>query len=427
MQESFLHFVWQFQYFDKKDLLTSEREDINIIQPGIYNTDSGPDFSDSKILMKEMLWHGHTEIHLKSSDWNVHNHQDDPAYNKVILHVVWDDDKPAFRSDGTAIPTIELKNRISYDLISKYNGLINYPDAVPCANQLPNVAEIIRYSMLDKALMQRIERKSRVARKLLVLNQNDWEKTSYQLLAQNFGFKVNSQAFFKLSEAVPLKIMQKQSKLVHLEALFFGQAGLLQEEGLDPYMNLLKSEYEFLVNKYSLVTKKLEKHEWRYLRMRPANFPPVRIAQFAALLHKLPFLFSFFKEEADYKNLFKILQVNSSDYWHDHYDFGKKSARTVIGLGKSSVENIIINTVIPLLVSYGHVHDEQDYIDRALDFMQNLPAENNRITRLWKGFGFNIKNGFDSQGVIEINNNFCSLRKCLECNIGTSLLKQSYN
>lgn len=425
MQESFLHFIWQFQYFDKKDLLTSEGEPVNIVQPGLFNTDSGPDFSDSKIMVKEIMWHGHTEIHLKSSDWNIHHHQQDPAYNKVILHVVWDNDKPAYRSDGTAIPTIELKNRVNDALIARYNGLINYPAVVPCSNQLHGVAPIIKYSMLDKALMQRIERKSRVAKKLYVMNSNDWEKTAYHLLAQNFGFKVNNQAFFKLSEAVPLKIMKKQSRLEQLEALFFGQAGFLAEESKDEYHKLLKAEFNFLCRKYALSTKRLEKHEWRYLRLRPANFPAVRIAQFTALLHNLPYIFSYIKEEKDYQKLFNILQVNSSPYWHTHYDFAKESARKITSMGKSSIENIIINTVIPLLVTYGQVNDEQSYIERALDFMQNLPAENNKITRMWKDFGFTIKNGFDSQAVIEINNNFCSLRKCLECNIGTSLLKQA--
>lgn len=427
MQESFLHFIWQFQYFDKKNLLTSEQDSINIIHPGVYNTDAGPDFSDSKIMMKDMMWHGHTEIHLKSSDWNAHKHQSDPAYNKVILHVVWDNDKPAYRSDGTAIPTIALKGRVHNDLISRYTGLVNYPDVVPCSNQIHAVPEIIRFSMLDKALMQRIERKSRVAKKLYVINNNDWEKTAYQLLAQNFGFKVNSQSFFKLSEAVPLKIMKKQSKLAHLEALFFGQAGFLEGEPADAYQKFLKDEYDFICRKYTLTVKKLEKHEWRYLRLRPANFPSLRIAQFSALLHKLPYLFSFFKEENDYKSLFNILRVSTSDYWLQHFDFNKPSKNKLSGLGKSSVDNIIINTVIPLLVAYGHVHDEQAYIDRALAFMQNLPAENNKITRQWKELGFHIQNGFDSQAIIEINNNFCTLRKCLECTIGISLLKQASN
>ena len=427
MQESFLHFIWQFQYFDKKGLLTSDQEPVNVVHPGAFNVDAGPDFSDSKILMKDMMWHGHTEIHIKASDWDAHKHQHDTAYNKVILHVVWENDKPAYRSDGTAIPTIELKNRISKDLISRYTGLINYPAVVPCSGQLQHVPEIVRFSMLDKALIQRVERKSKVAKKLYVLNNNDWENTAYQLLAQNFGFKVNSQPFFKLSEAAPLRIIKKQSKLAQLEALLFGQAGFLAGEPVDAYQQYLKEEYAFICRKYPLDTKKLEKHEWRYLRLRPANFPSLRIAQFAALLHRLPYLFSFFKEETDYKTLYKILRVSTSEYWQLHFDFGKKSKHALSGPGTGSVENIIINTVIPLLVAYAHVHDEQDYVDRALGFMQHLPAENNKITRQWKEYGFKIQNGFDSQAILEINNNYCTLKKCLECNIGISLLKQAYS
>src|SRR5690606_32725699 len=212
----------------------------------------------------------------------------------VILHVVWQNDKLAYRSDGTAIPTIELKSRVNNDLINKYNGLINYPAVVPCSNQIQNVPEIVRFSMLDKALMQRVERKSKVAKKLYVINGNDWETTAYQLLAQNFGFKVNGQAFFKLSEAGPLNIMKKQSKLIQLEALFFGQAGFLDGQPSDVYHEQLMREYEFLCRKYNLTKTMLERHLWCYLRLWPAYFPSLRIAQFAALLHKLPYIFSFF-------------------------------------------------------------------------------------------------------------------------------------
>lgn len=424
MQESFLHFIWQFQYFNKQELRTCDAENLNILHPGSLNSDAGPDFNNSRLLVGEILWHGHVEIHRKSSEWDLHRHQADPSYNKVILHVVWENDKPVFRKDGTAIPTLEMKNRIDKTLIEKYNALCNNLNPVPCANQISTVEEIIRISMLEKALLERLENKSRFARKLYVLNNNDWESTAYQLLAKNFGFKINSDAFLQLSQIVPLKILRKEAdSLLKLEAILFGQAGFLAYRIDDPYYKELQKAYLFLSHKYKLGSAKIQKHAWKFLRLRPANFPSLRIAQFAALIYETPSIFSILKEEITYKKLYASLKVKPSAYWVNHYDFGKPTSKAVHAMGKDSIENLILNTVVPILVAIAHVQDQQHYIERAIDFLQQLPPEKNRITRLWDSLGIHVSNGFDSQALIETYNNYCSKKRCLSCTIGTSLVK----
>ncbi|MDQ3535259.1 MAG: DUF2851 family protein [Bacteroidota bacterium] len=428
MQESFLHFVWQFQYFNKKDLFTCDEENLNIIHPGILNPDAGPDFLNTKILIGDVQWFGQAEVHIFSSDWNKHEHGDDAAYDNVILHIVWEDDKPVIRVDGSYIPTLSLKGRISEELILKWQNLIKSEGHIPCSGQIMEVKEIIRLSMMDKSLFERLQMKATRILNILQENGNDWETTTYQLLASNFGFKINSNAFLELSSSLPYKFLLKhQDNIFQLEALLFGQAGLLEENIEDEYFYSMKKEFAFLKHKYNLLPANIPTYEWKFLRLRPANFPTIRIAQFAMLLHKLHNLFAYIKEVESPKELYKSFGIKQSSYWQKHYHFGKISQGKVSGLGKLSIENIIINTLAPLLAAYGISKQDQFYIDNSVELLQSVAPEDNKILRFWNDIGIYANSGFDSQSLIQLYNEYCSKRKCLSCNIGTTLLKKPGN
>ncbi len=423
MNESFLHYLWQFQYFDKKDLFSSEGEPISILKTGFLNSNSGPDFSDSKIKISGIEWVGTVEIHVKSSDWQAHHHETDAAYENVVLHVVWENDKPVIRKDKTLIPTLELKNRVDVSIIKEYKRLINSPSAIACEKSFTHVEDLVKLSMLEKALMQRLENKASQVNEILKLNNGDWDETCYQLLARNFGFKVNADPFYQLAKSLPYKIIQKQNNQLQTEALLFGQAGMLETKTKDEYITGIFQEYKLLTQKYSLNEARLNPAQWRFLRLRPANFPTVRIAQFASLLYSSKSIFSKLISANSFSSIQKLLSVNQSPYWKSHYRFGKKAKGTVPDIGESSVQNIIINTVAPLLVAYGKYKDEQVYIDKALDLLQQLPTEQNKITRTWGELGMKVKTAFDSQALIELYNNFCQKRHCLNCSVGVSILK----
>jgi hypothetical protein len=424
MHESFLYYVWQFQYFDRTDLKTTDGENIEVFKTGVLNSDSGPDFSNAKVRIGNLDWAGTVEIHTKASAWQDHHHDVDKAYDNVVLHVVWQNDKPVFRADGTAMPTLELQPLVNDSLVVEYKKLVNSPTSIPCEKTFPSISELVRISMLDKALMQRLETKAEQVIQLFKHNQNDWEEITYQLLARNFGFKVNYDPFFQLSQAVPFKILLKHGdSLLQMEALLFGQAGFLDHALKHEYMKLLQREYQLLARKYSLESMQLNKSIWKYLRLRPANFPTIRIAQFAALFNSNNNLFSRIIEAENLGDLKSIFNVTTSEYWHHHYRFGHKTVRSLSGVGESSIENLIINTVVPMLVAYGKQKDEQLFIDRAVNFLQQIQPESNKITRTWNDLGASIKSAFDSQALIELNNNFCLKRKCLSCTIGVTILK----
>lgn len=425
MQEDFLYYLWKRQYFDKQALATSQGMPLSILRPGTHNEHAGPDFLEGKVTIDGVTWHGHIEMHLRASDWYTHQHQTDKAYENVVLHVVWEHDRDIQQPDGTILPTLELKDRVDAKLYRQYQRLVQNPIPIPCASQLPQVDTLVHASMLDKALFQRLTHKHNLVYQLLQRNNNDWETTAYQLLAHNFGFKVNSVTFLDLAQRLPLKILAKHTdNLVQLEALLLGHAGLLAPEKTipDDYLVTLQKEYDYLRHKYQLPSTLLTAAQWKFFRLRPANFPTIRIAQFAQLIHQSSNLFALLVNTPT-QSLFQQLSIVQSRYWQQHYRWGKEAKASIPGLGKSSVDNILINTVVPLLVAYGKTKDEQDYTDRAVAILQYLPAEHNKITRYWESAGIKVKHAFDSQALIELFNNFCTPRKCLSCNIGASLLK----
>jgi hypothetical protein len=422
MTESFLHYIWQFQYFDKKRLTTSGGERIEIFHPGIKNRDAGPDFSDARIKIGSLEWRGSVEIHIQASGWLTHQHTVDPAYERVILHVVWEEDKIISRSDGTIMPTLVLNNRVDAELWKQYRKLITSAEVIPCKGSFQKVSAVTRLSMLDKVMLQRLEVKAKRVFELLNKNKNDWNETAYQLLARNFGFKVNAEPFQQLAGSLPYKIILKHAnQSIQVEALLFGVGGFLEKIRDDDYIMLLKKEFALLSRKYDLTKKIMNKAQWRFLRLRPSNFPTLRLAQFATFLCRQPTIFSALVS-SDYKGLLNLLAIRQSDYWRQHYQFGKE-VKSVPGLGKSSIDNILINSVVPLLVAYGKQQDDHQFIDQAVNLLQHVPAEKNSVTRLFADLGLKVRSSFDSQALLELYTDYCQKHRCLECTIGAALIK----
>jgi len=424
MNESFLHYIWQFQYFDKRDLKSSAGEEIVIFDPGFRNSHSGPDFYNAKVRIDFIEWAGSVEIHIFSSGWREHRHQEDAAYENVVLHVVWEENEKVFRKDGTLIPTLELKPRVSSAFVLQYKRIVHSRTKIPCANAIGAVPDIVRISMLDKALMARLEKKANIILHALEKNNGDWEETCYQILCRNFGFKVNTDPFLQLAQSLPYRVLMKHGdRLEQMEALIFGQAGFLQENINDDYYLLLKREYTLLRKKYNLADRQMRKEQWRFLRLRPANFPTVRLAQLASVLYHQKNLFSKTLATASWKDLLPVFAVKPSDYWLNHYQFFKKQKKEIPSIGKMSIENIVINSIVPLLAAYGKAKDEQRYVDRAVQLLNETPSEVNNILESWEELGWVSKTAFDSQAMIELHNSFCIRRRCLDCNIGFFLLQ----
>ena len=423
MSEAFLHYIWQFQYFDKHELQTTSGDPIQIFNPGNRNSHAGPDFQNARMKIGGMEWIGSAEIHIQASGWLEHKHDRDEAYENVILHVVWKNDKAIPRSDGSLLPTLELMNRVNRKFFLNYQRLVNSPESIPCAPFLTQVNAITKLAMIDRVLIDRLESKSARIFEILNKNHHDWQETCYQVLARSFGLKVNPDPFQQLAQLLPYKVLRKHGdKLLHIEALLFGQAGFLEEDNDDEYYCLLRREYNLLRQKYSLSDRRLNKAQWKFLRLRPANFPTIRLAEFASLLHARPSLFSAILEAETYPALVSIFSAQQSGYWTCHYTFFKKAKEPVNFLGGASIVTLIVNAVGPLLVAYGKSRDDQRYVDRAVAILRQTPGESNTIISQWRTLGLNSKTAFDSQALIELQNNYCSKKRCLECTIGVSLI-----
>jgi hypothetical protein len=428
--ESFLYFIWQYQYFNKTGLITTDGEVIQVLHTGFRNYDAGPDFTHARLLINEVEWVGTVEMHYHTSGWLSHRHQHDRAYDNVILHVVWQDDRASNgrrvdRTNGTPLPTLELSPLTDVALLERYHTLNDSVDIIPCAGQFRSVSPLRLTSMLDKAMLQRLERKAMVVRRIFEQTNGDWEETAYRMLAINMGFKVNAEPMEQLSRAVPLKaILKHRDALYQVEALLFGTAGLLALEESDEYIAMMQREYRFLAVKYSLADRQVEAHSWKWGRLRPANFPTLRLAQLARLLTNQGSLFSLFAGTTDTETLLAMLRVQPSAYWQSHYRFGKTTDKATPALGQTSAENIVVNTVVPLLAAYAHHRGEPAYIDRAISLLEQLPAEKNHLIDKWNTLGLGIRTAFDSQAAIELYNEFCAVKKCLSCQIGAELLKK---
>ncbi|MCK4661287.1 MAG: DUF2851 family protein [Bacteroidales bacterium] len=422
INEEFLQFIWRNKLFKNKSLRTIAGENVEIINVGETNNDAGPDFFNAKIKTNNTIWAGNVEIHVNSSDWYKHSHHLDKSYDNVILQVVKKYDKEIFRSNGESIPTIELK--YSDDLFCNYNKLLKSENWIPCEKKFGKVDKFLIDFWLNSLTIERLEKKSNEIRLILERNKNNWEETFYQYLAKNFGFKVNSQPFEMLAKSIPLKYLAKhKNNLLQLEAILFGQAGMLSKEINDNYYLKLQKEYYFLKNKFQLVA--IDEYLWKFLRIRPSNFPTIRIAQFANLVYKSSGLFSKIIEIKNFNDIKQLFEINASEYWDCHYTFTKKSKKRKKQLGNTAFNNIIINTIIPFLFIYSKAKDNELYKDLSLKFLEELPAENNSIISNWKSIGIKVPNAYYSQSLIQLKNEYCKFKKCLQCQIGNKIIKNN--
>lgn len=428
MNESFILFVWRHQYFDKSELRTCQGENLVILSTGYGNTDSGPDFMNARIRIGNIVWYGNVEIHLKSSDWMVHQHHRNEAYDNVILHVVWENDKPIKRTDHSEIPTLELRQRTDSKLLDKYTRLVNTgnPAIQPaCYETLRFTPEVIYLSMLETTLITRLQKKAREILKILAQCNGDWEETTFRILCQNFGFKLNADAFMELGKSIPFKILKKHAdNLFQIEAFLFGQAGMLESDYQDKYVHELQKEYSFLSRKYNLAPTRLNPFIWKFLRTRPANFPTIRIAQLAKFISSVPYIFSLFSETDSSEHLMNILNASPSEYWQKHYTFDKLRSGSGAKVGKESINNILINTVVPIIAAVAVERDNEALMDRAIAFLEKIPGENNRITKMWNRIGLRLEHAGDTQAAIELFNSYCSKRLCLHCRIGLCIINK---
>ncbi len=422
ISEKLLHYIWQFQRFESQNLTIDGGEKLQIIQIGQLNTNAGPDFLEAKIKINEIIWAGNIEIHINSSDWQAHKHDQNLAYDNVILHIVWEMDHEIRRNNGQEIPTLSLKYIVNTKLLSDYQALMNNPASIPCYSQFQKVSSITKMLMLEKILVNRLERKADLVLKMLNTNNGNWEETTYQMLGKTMGFGLNSLPFERLTQLVPLKILQKHSNSLNsIEAILFGAAGFL-ENPIDEYSDSLEKEYRFIKAKYG-ITHQIARHEWKYMRLRPSNFPTVRISQFAQIIQNTKSLFSYFLLFDDIEILKRMFKTKPTTYWESRYNFGESSSEIQKGIGESTIDNILINAVAPILVAYSISKNEPEYIEKALSLLEKLKPEKNKITKFWAELDFSPQNAFDSQALIELYNEFCLKKACLSCNIGTALLK----
>ncbi|RUT72968.1 DUF2851 family protein [Ancylomarina longa] len=421
MTEEFLQFIWKYSLFSEKNQYSTNGVEIDILEVGKHNRDAGPDFFDARVMINDVVWAGNVEIHVKSSNWNSHHHDSDSAYNNVILHVVYDFDEDIYTKEGRLLPCLQLDfNAVLFD---NYKALISSKKWIPCFDEIRQVKQFFIRNWLDRMLVERLERKSYEINKALDRNSFSWEETFYQIIARYFGMKVNAEPFQQLARSIPLKFMARQkNSLLQIEAFLFGQAGLLNKpDCTDEYYQKLVSEYRFLSGKYKL--QSLPAERWKWLRLRPANFPTIRIAQFAALIYKSNALFSQILENPNYNAIAKAFEIEASKYWKDHYQFGIKSKVKVKNLGRSALDGIIINSIVPVLFLYGSVNGNQQIKDKACELLDEVGVENNSVTKKWKECGIEMKSAYHSQALLQLKSEYCDKFRCLQCEFGNRLIR----
>ena len=418
--EQLLHYIWKYKLYRNQIFVSSDGDEIEIIDTGMLNSNAGPDFFNSKIKVGNKTWAGNIEIHKASSDWKKHKHHTDPAYNSIILHVVENIDCDVYTQQGRKIPQIAIQ--IPDNVASNYTQLLTSHFTIPCTNRLKDVPKIHLNNWLSALLVERLERKTNDIYVILDKFNNSWDETFYVLLSRNFGFGLNSEVFERLALSLPYFYIQKHSdNIFQVEALLFGQAGLLEDDIiLDDYFLQLKKEYHFLRKKYTL--NNLDGFLFKSLRVRPEGFPQVRIAQLAAVLKQAKRLFSHILDKEDENLLRLFFHINASEYWQTHYTFGKSSAKKTKYPGDASINVILINTVSPILFAYGKKNNIEKYCSRALSILEKLKPERNSLVTEFMKQGINPLNSADTQALIQLRKEYCDKRKCLYCKVGYQIL-----
>ncbi|MFE3868780.1 DUF2851 family protein [Flavobacterium sp. LS2P90] len=423
MKEDFLHYLWKFKKFDALNLKTFNEEEITIINVGQYLELAGPDFFNAQITIGDQKWAGNVEIHLKSSDWYVHHHERDSAYENVILHVVWEHDAEIFRSNNTEIPVLELKKHVKKETIENYQSLISPKSWIFCEKQLVNIDEFILKNWQERLFFERLERKSQPIFDLLEQTNQDWEAVLFCLLAKNFGLNTNGEIFLKIAQSIPFSIIRKESfEIENLEALLFGTAGLLDSEKEDNYFKDLKFRYYYLLHKYQIEKNSIEPVQ--FFKHRPDNFPTIRLSQLANLYHGQQNLFSKINTLNSLRDIYEVFRVSASDYWLNHYQFDKESPKKKKPLSKSFIDLIVINTIIPLQFAFAKSQGKEISED-LIRILNEVAPEKNAIVDKFCFFGIKAKSAFETQSLLQLKNEYCNKSKCLECAVGMELLKNN--
>ena len=420
--EQLLHYVWKHKIFPLKELKTTTGQQVEVIDTGLANTDAGPDFFNAKLKLDGVLWIGNIEIHERSSDWFKHGHHADTGYNSVILHIASEIDTEISRSNGERIPQIQL---ICPEAVrTNYKELLETDSYPPCYRIIPSLSPFTAHSWMSALQMERFEQKATLLNERLKRCQGNWEDAFFITLARNFGFGLNGDAFETWAHQLPFRAVDKhRNDLFQIEAIFFGQAGILEDSDGDGYYLRLKKEYTYLQHKFGLIP--MDASLWRFLRLRPANFPHIRIAQLACLYHRAYGLLSRIMETETLQGVRDILKGGTSEYWLTHYTFGGSSPSRPKTLSNTSLDLLIINTVVTFLYAYGLHKGNRVLCARAGSFLEELKAENNYITRMWEQCGMKASNAADSQALIQLKKEYCDKKKCLYCRIGYEYLKRS--
>jgi hypothetical protein len=429
MKEEFLHWVWFNRLFTAGSLSDREAGKIEVTDPGQYNRDSGPDFFNTRLQIGDTAWAGNTEIHINASDWYRHGHHTDHAYDNVILHLVNNIDTDVFTASGRRLMTVKLE----FDpvLWENYIDLVNNPSLLACTGLIDRTDGMTVSHWLYMLAVDRLERKSKEIRTVLERTSNDWEETLYRLISRCYGFRVNTDPFEMLAARLPLRIIRKHSdSLLQVEALLFGTAGLLdevlfREAVTDDYYLALAREYRLLKAKYSL--QPVDGWMWKFHRLRPANFPTVRLSQLAALMMNSDGLFSRLLDCDSTNSLKALLSVTASEYWGNHYVFGREVPRHSRNAGRQSVDLLIINAVSPLLFMYGKIKNQKEKCDAAIEMLDSLPPEANGVVRDFTEAGLKPESALASQALVELRTLWCRQHRCLSCMIGSSLIAMGHN
>ena len=419
-----MQYVWKHRLWRSEDMVTNTGKKVRVVDPGLLNTDAGPDFFNAKIEIDGHMWVGNVEMHYRATDWKRHHHDSDKAYDSVILHVVAKDDAPVRRTNGELIPQLVLE--VSPQFNADYASLVGAAIEVPCATKIKQVPHLTIVEWVEGLAFERLHGKVERIHQLIDSFNGSWEDVCYVTLARNFGFGINNDAFERLARRTPLRLLGKHSdSVLQIEALLFGQAGMLdaQKPGMDSYYNQLCTEYAFLSNKFQLTP--MEKESWKLFRIRPQNFPYRRIAMLAQFIEGGFRMMNRILEAEGEKEMRALFEVELSGYWIKHYTFGKPNERATATLSRSSIDIILINTVAPLLYAYGELTGNYEMTDKAIKLLEDLRAESNSIVSHFVTYGIDCPDALTSQALVQLKREYCDARKCIYCKIGHHLLSKA--
>lgn len=429
--EQLLHYTWKHKLYPLKELTTSDGQRVEIVDPGLHNRNAGPDFFNAKIRIGSTMWVGNVEIHDKSSDWYQHGHDKDSRYDNVVLHVATELDTEVMKSNGEYVPQLQLS--VPDDVLTHYDELQKTDEYPPCYKVIPDLSALIIHSWMAALQTERLEQKTEAIRKRAELCNGSWEDAYFVTLARNYGFGINGEVFEQWAYNIPLNaVAHHRDDLFQIEAIFMGQAGLLELDSIpeyyqkdalnDGYFAKLRNEYQYLAHKFSM--KPIDFKLWRFLRLRPQNFPHIRISQLANLYYQQKAGLSQLIECETLDELKNVLKSQVTPYWETHYTFGSTSPKNEKHLSYGSINLLMINTAIPMLFAYGRHTSKEVLCDRAFDFLELLKAENNHIIRMWQQVGLPVKSAGDSQALIQLKKEYCDKKECLRCRFGYEYLRR---